>query len=256
MCVHHRWCSTRDMTHWGSAWFCRPGCRCKRRPDVFVRSRCAIDVRFMPEFTRWSFYTDVHKPCPSLDFTARLGLTEPTVPTRQVGTASQTPWRPLCAEPTTDHSLSLSQLPTRQAGRCPFRALRKNSATSQGWRRLCRWSSKECHSPRGFSGRWDNGHIGDTLALADVFAKTDKDHAADCIAELRAASVHADAARRNSCDSFSNLLNFCRPPRSLLFAAILLVGAHVDIFSQECDHYRRLDCRKRPNGLVFSEPWS
>ena len=39
---------------------------------------------------------------------------------------------------------------------------------------------------------------GATLALADVFAKTDMDHAADCIAELRAASVHADAARRNS----------------------------------------------------------
>ena len=52
---------------------------------------------------------------------------------------------------------------------------------------------KNATVPRGFSG-----HTGATLALADVFAKTDKDRAADFIAELRAGSANADASRRNS----------------------------------------------------------
>ena len=139
--------------------------------------------------------------------------------TRQVGTASQTPWRPLCAEPTTDHSLSLSLShscpPDRLAdalfvlfGRIPRRA--KVGGGFQGGLR------KNATVSPSFSGRWDNGHTGATLALADVFAKTDKDHAADCIAELRAASVHADVAR---CNSFRELPgrhpDSTREPRTL-----------------------------------------
>ena len=53
-----------------------------------------------------------------------------------------------------------------------------------------------CFAPR-LSGRWDVGHTGASLAITEVFAKANEDHAHDSLVEVTVATADTDATRRS-----------------------------------------------------------